>query len=54
MGTPDTFSSRLLMDIFLYAFTTLLSLRANISFVETNGAGITNSLNRDLLSSNAL
>lgn len=54
MGTPDTLSSRLFIEIFRYAFTTLLSLRANISFVEINGEGITNSLNSDLLSSIAL
>ena len=54
MGTPGTFSSSLFNEIFRYAFTTLSSLRANISFVETNGEGTTNSLNRDLLSSKAL
>jgi hypothetical protein len=54
MGTPDIFSSRLLMDILRYAFTVLSSLRTNISFVEINGFGSTKSLNRDLLLSKAL
>ena len=53
-GTPDAESSSLLKEIFLYGFTVLSARRANISFVDTNGLGTSNSLNRDLFSSNAL
>ena len=54
IGAPDMGNISLLKEIFLYGFTVLWSLRANMSFEERYGVGSTNPLNRDLPSSESL